>query len=223
MKNEKKEFSPELKKAIKVYSIELIVFAVVFIVLGILVFTKVIQIGSFAQNIFPYVGIVGAAIMLTDWIWLLCSPKRRAKNAMIDKILLIPSSIALLVCNIYILVQGYTKDANDAMFANVGQDFFQYLVGSALIYFAVIYTFEAIYHWYVPVPALILADEQIDEAEKKKAASLNAEILEENKENNSDENLDLNEVNDTSSIKNYENLEKDDSDIVIDNDKTENK
>ena len=89
---EKQKMSDE-KKMKLIYSVELSVFALIFVVLGILKLTHVLGLGqNYRQYIFPYVTLAGGAWFIADFIWALCSKKRREKAPLIDKILVLPAS-----------------------------------------------------------------------------------------------------------------------------------
>ena len=132
----------ELTKAKLIYSIELALFAIVFIVLGILNLLKVIVLKEWRLTLFLWLTSIGGFILIIDLIWVLLSPKRKAKNCLLDKILLIPSAAFLSSLSIYQLSNGISS-------------FVYWELGSGFIYFGLVYAFEAIYHWFYPVPGLL--------------------------------------------------------------------
>lgn len=151
-KNKKK--LDELTKAKLIYSIELAVFAVVFAVIGILNLVKVIVLKDWRVTLFLWLTSIGGFIFIIDLVWILLSPKRKAKNSLIDKILLIPSALFLSSLSIYQLANGISS-------------FIWWELGIGFIYFALIYIFEAIYHWFYPVPGLLEEDNKEEKIENK--------------------------------------------------------
>ncbi len=147
----------ELRKAKKIYTFELLAFVVIFLTLGILILTKVWVLGGNLRLVFAIITMVGTAWAFADFIWMLASKKRRAKNSMLDKVLLLPLAGAIFVIDIITFVQG----------VDATKELHQYAVGIAFSYIALIYTIEAIYHWYHPLPMIV---ESAKEDQKKKEA-----------------------------------------------------
>lgn len=183
---EQKEFSASTKKAIKIFTIEMIVIATVMLVIGILVMTQIIKFSKNAMRYIPYIGIAGGTWLVVDLIWILCSKKRQAKTSVFDKILTTPLGLAILAVDITILALGYDSDG----YANIGVDFIQYFFGSAFMYITIIYIVMAIYHIKKPIPALLLEDDEED----KKSETINdinsiveAELTEEKGEEQKEE------------------------------------
>ena len=141
----------QIKKIKMIYSGELLLFAVVFIVLGILELLRVIKLSDRFQLIFKIVTLVGATWLVTDFVWVLLSPKRRAKNALMDKAMMLPLAVYLYVFDIlgFVLQPGY--------------GYYQVGVPVAFFYLSCAYVFQGIYHYYNPTPAVI---EMIEEAMK---------------------------------------------------------
>ena len=162
----------ELRKAKKIYTFELLAFVVIFLTLGILILTKVWVLGGNLRLVFAIITMVGTTWAFADFIWMLASKKRRAKNSMLDKVLLLPLAIAIFVIDIITFVQGI--DAT--------RELHQYAVGSAFSYIALIYSIEAIYHWYHPLPMIVEAAKEDKKKEEAPVEPLPApeEIKEEN-------------------------------------------
>lgn len=141
----------QIKKIKLIYSGELLAFALVFIVLGILELLKVIKLSERFQLIFKIITLVGATWLVADFIWVLLSPKRRAKNALMDKAMMLPLAIYLYVFDIlgFVLQPGY--------------GYYQIGIPAAFFYIACAYAFQGIYHYYHPVPTVL---EMIEEAQK---------------------------------------------------------
>lgn len=144
----------ELYKEKKIYTIELIVFCVIFLVLGILILVDVIPIKGTFRHILIYVSLAGVAWLIADWVWTLISPKRRKKQSLFDKFLVLPSAISVLVFDIITFVQGFDET----------EQLHETFVGILFVYIAVVYLAMAIYHWFKPHPLLL--EMSSDEPEK---------------------------------------------------------
>ena len=141
------------EKRIKmIYSGELLVFAVIFIVLGILELLAVIKLSERFQLIFKIITLVGASWLVADFVWVMLSPRRKAKNAVMDKAMMLPLAVYLYVFDIlgFVLQPGY--------------GYYQVGVPAAFFYIACAYAFQGIYHYYHPVPSVI---EMIEDAKKE--------------------------------------------------------
>ncbi len=139
-----------------IYSGELLVFAVIFLVFGILKFTSVMGYNATRTLIFNIVTLVGAAWGITDFIWAISSKKRQQRISLLDKILLLPLVIFMVSYDLICLIVK----------PDPATGFYLYMLGSAFIYVAVVYTFEAIYHFYRPIPGLFDDDEEEDKKEE---------------------------------------------------------
>ena len=139
----------DFTKAKLIYSIELAVFAVVFLVLGLLTMFGVIGMSERRITVLTYITLVGGVLALGNSVWFFSSKKKRAKGSMLDTILLLPVPLIMVPLDIIHLVNGA-----------VPNEVYPYIIGSMLIYVTVIYCVEAIYHWYHPVPLLIEAAEE---------------------------------------------------------------
>ena len=143
----------QIKKVKLIYSGELLLFSVVFLTLGILELLAVIKLSDNFQLIFKIITLVGATFIVADFIWLMLSPKRKKKNSIMDKAMLLPIAIYLYVFDIY------------GFIVSPGYGYYQIGVPIVFIYLACVYTFQAIYHYYKPVPSVI---EMIEEAKAEK-------------------------------------------------------
>ena len=149
------------KKVKLIYSGELIFIAIVFLVLATLELCRVLKIRDWVLIAFNWITIFGGAWMIADFIWTLVSPKKRAKNSLLDKCLLLPLGIYLIVFDIICFAkQGMKED--------VSYDFRLYMMTSAFYYVAVIYIFQGFYHYKHPIPSLVAAIKQEEEEAKKK-------------------------------------------------------
>jgi len=160
MEKEKKKLD-DLTKTKLIYSGELLIFSAVFVVLGILILIGIIEVKDWKRVVFTWVTLFGGFILIGDLVWLLLSPKRRKKNSLIDKILVIPSSLFLIAYDIYSLT---TDDVS----------LIQYAMGGVFCYLGAVYIFEAVYHWFHIHPALLeieAGDEKPETAEEPHSES----------------------------------------------------
>ncbi len=147
-------------KAKLVYTIELLFFACVFLTLGVLFLCGVLKTSTWKKWLVLTVGTVGSVWCFVDFFWTLRSPKRRAKNSLLDKGLVLPNALFAFSVNIYFWVMlAPFNEASDIMFA--------YCLGASLCYFAIIYSIEAFYHWKHPLPGIIEVENELKEEEKK--------------------------------------------------------
>ena len=84
------------KKVKLIYSGELLLFAVIFLVFAILKITKVMGYSETRRIIFNWITIFGGAWGIADFIWAICSKKRQQRISMIDKVLLLPLAIFIM-------------------------------------------------------------------------------------------------------------------------------
>lgn len=148
----------EMKKAKLVYSGELGFFAVAFTVLGILLLTNVLHPSNLIlRQVFVYISLVGGTWVIADFIWCLASEKRRKKNSLLDKATLLPVAVSIIAIDIITLVKGFEETL----------EFHRIAVGILFLYIAVAYGFQAVYHYYHPLPMLIEAVEE-EKAEQQK-------------------------------------------------------
>lgn len=151
MEKEKKKLD-ELTKTKLIYSGELLIFAIVFAVLGILILVGVINVWDWKKVAFTWVTLFGGFLLWGDFIWLLCSKKRRKKNSLLDKIFVLPSATFLIGYDLYSLIKG-----DDSIVSIV--------MGVIFVYLACVYLFEGVYHWFKTHPGLL--EEGTSEAETK--------------------------------------------------------
>lgn len=144
------------KKTILFYSGELILFAIVFFVIATLEILGVIGKREIMHIIFNWVTIFGGTWMIVDFFWVLFSKKRRKKNSLIDKILLVPAGIYLITFDIICFCK--------LSFVNL--EFRRMMMAILFYYIGAVYLFQGIYHYFVPAPAIVEALEQIKEAEE---------------------------------------------------------
>lgn len=142
----------DLTKAKLIYSGELAIFAILFLVLGLLFILKIIGVASYKKWLFPILTLVGAIWVISDLIWTLLSPKKRARSSLIDKWLALPSALVFIGCDSYVLTALIINPATTSL-----DVFFPLYIGITLLYLSGVYLFESIYHFYRPIPALIEA------------------------------------------------------------------
>ena len=164
-------------KAKLIYSGELMLFFILFLVLGILRMTGVIAPNDTRKNIFNWVTIFGGSWLIIDFLWAMFSKKRKQRIALIDKCLHLPAGIYLVSFDIYCFV---TKP-------EAASDVYRYGVPIVFFYLCACYLFESIYHYFKPVPGLLDIEEAAKaEQENKVVAEQEAEIVE--SENEGDKN-----------------------------------
>ena len=166
----------ELKKAKLIYTIELGIFAAAFLVVAILQLTHIINFGETHLRIINWITIFGAPLGILDFIWFINSPVRRKKNSFLDKVLILPLAIYILTFDIICFVN----------YSNPQLELAQIMIPCALIYVTVIYTIEAIYHWYKPVPMLYEAIEE-DKNKENPQEVIDTQVEETNQEDNKED------------------------------------
>ena len=150
-------------KAKLIYSGELLIFAIAFIVIAILKLTNVFKYNEVRATVFNWITIFGGAWVIADMIWALVDKKRQKRICIIDKIIHAPAGIYFITFDLYCLI------------AHPGERFYQIGIPVVLFYLASCYIFESIYHYKHPIPGLL---DELEE-EKKEDSS-----LEESEENN---------------------------------------
>lgn len=146
------------KKLILIYSVELGVFSIVFLVLGIL---KVIGVINSEPNvktlIFNIITSAGGIWIISDFIWALASKKRRPKVCLLDKALILPLAIWLITFDIICFVN----------YQAMPLDWYKIGISCVFFYVTVIYAFQAIYHYKHPVPMVLEEIRKMHEEEEK--------------------------------------------------------
>ena len=137
-----------------IYSGELAIFAVVFLVLGILKLLGIMAYDEGRRVLFNYITTAGGLWLVADLIWACASPKRRKRICLLDKFLNVPLGVFLLYFNI----TCFTQEVKDS--------YCVVMMSFAFFYVAINYSFQAIYHFYNPLPSLM---EEIKNAEAEEA------------------------------------------------------
>ena len=137
------------KKIKLIYSGELLLFAVIFLVVAILKLTRVMGYNETRRIVFNWITIFGGLWGIIDFLWGALSKKRRTRICLLDKALLLP---LVLFIETFDFISLIAKPANE--------NFYIYSLGFAFIYVTIIYTFQAIYHYFYPIPGLFDDEEE---------------------------------------------------------------
>ena len=151
-----KKIDPQ-KKIKLIYSGELLLFAVLFLVFGILKITRVMGYNETRRIVFNWITIFGGLWGIADFVWGIASKKRRQRISLLDKILVLP---LVLFIETFDFISLIAKPANDAFYINS--------IGIAFLYVACVYIFEAVFHYYYPIPGLLEEEEQKEEKPQEK-------------------------------------------------------
>ena len=152
------------KKVKLIYSGELLAFAILFLVFGILKITKVMGYNETRRIVFNWITIFGSCWVIADLIWGLASKKRRQRICLLDKFLVLPVGLFIMTFD---LISFIAKPAND--------NFYIYSIGGVFLYISVIYFFQAIYHYYKPIPGLLEDEEEEQKVENSQENPANSE------------------------------------------------
>ena len=166
------------KKTKLIYSIELLVFVAIFIVIATLEILGIIGKREIMLIIFNWVTIFGGTWLIVDFFWVLFSKKRRKKNSLLDKALLLPLAVYFITFDILCFCN----------LSFITLEFRRLMMAIGFYYVAAIYLFQAIYHYYKPVPMMLQAIEEAkQEEEKEKQADLPKEEQPAEEANNEEE------------------------------------
>ena len=158
-----KKLSPETKVKLILQG-EYLIIGLLFLVLGILKLTDVLRATSEIRfKVFNFITLVGSLWIITDLIWFLASKKRQEKADLLDKVLILPAGLFLLVFDIISLI-NWNKGIGNIFLT---PEWPRFGVGGVFVYIGAIYVFEAIYHWFRPSKTLLNAIKE-DEEEKQK-------------------------------------------------------
>ena len=135
-------------KAKLIYSGELLIIAIVFIVIAILKLTDVLIYKEIRSQIFNWITLFGGAWVIADLIWAIVDKKRQKRICLIDKIIHAPAGIYFIAFDLYCLI------------AHPSGTFYQRAIPVVLFYLAACYIFESIYHFKYPIPGLIEEEEE---------------------------------------------------------------
>ena len=152
-------------KAKLIYSGELLIIAIVFIVVAILKLTNVFKYNATRSTIFNWITIIGGTWVIADLIWAIVDKKRQKRICLLDKIIHAPAGIYLITFDLYCFIK------------QPGEIFYQRGIPIVLLYLAACYIFESIYHFKHPIPGLF--EDEDDNKENQEDSS-----KEESEENN---------------------------------------
>ena len=161
-----------MTKAKLIYSVELGVFAVIFLVLAILKFVGVIGTNATRLTVFNWITLFGGSWLVVDFLWTMFDKKRQKRVAIIDKCIHLPAGLYLIVFDLYCLI---SKPAIDSPIC-------RYATPIVLTYLGLCYAFEAIYHFKYPVPGLLDAVEEKPSTTEEQQEDSSKEESEENKD-----------------------------------------
>lgn len=167
----KNKLSTETKVKL-IYCGELAIISIVVLVIGILKMVDVIHTRPTRLFIYNIITTVGAAYFIFDLVWYIVSPKKRKRSSLLDKLLILPASFYLIYFDIICFIDKYKN-------AEPNELFVRYSVGAVLLYIAVIYLFQAFFHFKYPVPQLIEAIEEAKQAELEEKKEKNENKVEE--------------------------------------------
>ena len=173
------------KKTKLIYSGELMLFAILFLVLATLEILNIIGKRPIMLNIFNFVTAAGGTWMIVDFFWVLFSKKRRKKNSLLDKALLIPLGIYLITFDIIVFTRMSAMWQDDSF-----NQFRRLMMGIAFYYIGSIFLFESIYHYFVPVPTLVEAIQEAYKAEQEEMEKERLAALKEDSEIKKEEAVD---------------------------------
>ena len=152
------------KKMKLIYSGELLLFAVIFLVVAILKLTGVMVYIEKRRIVFNWITIFGGLWGIIDFVWGAVSKKRRARICLLDKALLLP---LVLFIETFDFISLIAKPENES--------FYVISIGCAFLYITVIYTFQAIYHYFKPIPGLFDDEEEEKKDENFQEKPINSE------------------------------------------------
>ena len=155
----------EEKKAKLVYSGELIIIALLFLVLGILRLTGLMGYNDTRRFIFNILTTLGGVYGLYNLISYIVSKKKRAKTSLVDIVTTTPIFLFLLAFDIYcyINVFGLKPEEITESFKTL----FRFSVGGVFTYAGLVFIFQGIYHYFKPIPLLY---QMIEEDKKENEA-----------------------------------------------------
>ena len=132
-----------LKKVKTIYTVELLAFSILFLVLGILKILNIWNSDSTRRLIFNILTTCGSLFIIGDFFFTLFNKERRKKKCLLDKIIALPGGLFLLTYDILCFSNVIPIELNG------------YFVGGVFIYLSLVYAFQAIYHYKHPLQELI--------------------------------------------------------------------
>ena len=157
-----------LTKAKLIYSGELIIIAIIFLVVAILKMTGVIPFNSTRHLVFNWITLFCGLWVIIAFLWGALSKKRRPRICLLDKVLHLPAGIYMVAFDLYCLI-AQPKD----------QTIYRFGFPIAIMYLCLCYIFEGVYHFYHPIPGILEAVVEVDEEEPSKEEETLEEVKEE--------------------------------------------
>ena len=154
------------KKVRLIYSGELYLFVLVFLTIGILKLTGVVNTDPLRTSIIAIITTLGSSWLVTDFFWTLKSPKRRERNPLLDKAIMLPLAVYVITFNIICFINWNNRLNWDLGFYRIG-------FSCILFYGAIAYAFLGTYYL-KRVHPLILENynEEIAQIEKEEQEKL---------------------------------------------------
>lgn len=146
----------EVTKIKLIYSGEILIFAIIFALIGILDVTGVKEIKDWVLNVFKVIALLGGAYFIYDFVTTFTNKKKREKACLVDKF----STIFIPPYTITLAIMLW---ANNAFVIENRR----YFIGFLLIAISVVYLFQAIYHWFFPLKELLEDEENEKETAKQ--------------------------------------------------------
>ena len=145
-----------LKKTRIIFLVEYLVVSSVILTLGILKLTGVIDYNPKRLLAYNIITLIGGALVVADFLWAILSKKRRQKVSLMDKFIVLPVGLYLIMFNIFCLSPypvsiAYTK----------------YSIGTTLTTVGLTQLFIGIYHFFKPSKQILEAVDQEYEAKLK--------------------------------------------------------
>lgn len=167
------------KKVRLIYSGELYLFVLVFLTIGILKLTGVVNTDPLRTSIIAIITTLGSSWLITDFFWTLKSPKRRERSPLLDKAIMLPLAVYVITFNIICFINWNNRLEWDLGFYRIG-------FSCILFYGAAAYAFLGTYYLKHVHPLILESyNEEIVEIEKeeqeKLAESTNVEEEKEDK------------------------------------------
>jgi len=158
-----------------IYSGELILISLVFLVVGTLRLLGVITPNPTFALVFNWITLFGGLWIIVDLIWGIVSKKRRQRICLLDKILNAPAGLTLIVFDILCLIGIIPGNSKIRVI----------IIACVFIYIGIVYAIQGIYHFKHPLPELLKEAEKADEEEKleKEKKELEEKEKSEDKEN----------------------------------------
>ena len=165
---EKKKLD-DVTKTKLIYSGELLIFAIAFIVIGTLQAFGIMNMSEGFLNVFKFLTLVGVAYFIFDFVTTFTNKKKKENACWVDKFSTIILPPYILTIDILLISN------NEYVWTN-----YKFFIVPLIYYLGAVYLFQAIYHWFVPLKALF-EDEEENSGNDKVVDTQEPEITEEDK------------------------------------------